>query len=89
MNTSQWDVVNVFVEAAGWDFIFGLNVLLCANGSWNSTDAKELLTYTTSKGYKVNWELGNGTDVCMVTRGRTFQLPALIQVILARPAAYF
>ena len=62
MNTSQKDAVNMFVEAAGWDFILGLNVL-CANGSWNSMDAKELLTYTTSKGYKVNWELGNGTDV--------------------------
>jgi len=81
MNTSQWDAVNVFVEAAGWDFIFGLNVLLRANGSWNSTNAEELLTYTTSKSYKVNWELGNGMDVCMVTRGRTFQLPSLIQVI--------
>ena len=60
MNTSQWDAVNVFVEAVGWDFIFGLNVLLRVNGSWNSTNAEELLTYTTSKGYKVNWELGNG-----------------------------
>jgi len=60
MNTSQWDAVNVFVEAAGWDFIFGLNVLLRVNGSWNSANAEELLTYTTSKGYKVNWELGNG-----------------------------
>jgi len=60
MNTSQWDAVNMFVQAAGWDFIFGLNVLLRVNGSWNSTNAEELLTYTTSKGYKVNWELGNG-----------------------------
>ena len=60
MNASQWDAVNVFVEAVGWDFIFGLNVLLRVNGSWNSTNAEELLTYTTSKGYKVNWELGNG-----------------------------
>ena len=60
MNASQWDAVNVFVEAVGWDFIFGLNVLLRVNGSWNSTNAEELLTYTTSKGYEVNWELGNG-----------------------------
>ena len=60
MNQHQWDAVNVFVEAAGWDFIFGLNVLLRVNGSWNSANAEELLTYTTSKGFKVNWELGNG-----------------------------
>ena len=65
MNASQWDAVNVFVEAVGWDFIFGLNVLLRVNGSWNSTNAEELLTYTTSKGYKVNWELGNGMCVCV------------------------
>ena len=60
MNTTQWDAVNMFVEAVGWDFIFGLNVLLRKNGSWDSANAEELLTYTTSKGYKVNWELGNG-----------------------------
>ena len=61
MNTTQWDAVNMFVEAVGWDFIFGLHALLRAsNGSWNGTNAEELMTYTTSKGYKVNWELGNG-----------------------------
>ena len=64
MNTSQWDAVNEFVEAVGWDFIFGLNVLLrkpWPNGTWDSHEAEQLLTYTTSKGYNVNWELGNGT----------------------------
>ena len=60
MNTTQWDAVNMFVEAVGWDLIFGLNVLLRKNGAWDSRDAEELMTYTTSKGYKVNWELGNG-----------------------------
>ena len=34
----------------------------CINGSWSSANAEELLTYTTSKGYRVNWELGNGKD---------------------------
>ena len=61
-NTSEWDAVNVFAETVGWDFIFGLNALLRVNGSWNSTNAEELLTYTMSKGYRVNWELGNGKD---------------------------
>ena len=60
MNSTEWDAVNTFVEAVGWDFIFGLNILLRKNGSWDDTDAEELLTYTTSKGYRVNWELGNG-----------------------------
>ena len=63
MNTSQWDAVNEFVRAVGWDFIFGLNLLLrkpWPNGTWDSYDAEQLLTYTSSKGYDVNWELGNG-----------------------------
>ena len=64
MNTTQWDAVNMFVEAVGWDFIFGLNALLRgSDGSWDGTNAEELMTYTTSKGYKVNWELGNGTKL--------------------------
>ena len=66
MNTTQWDAVNMFVEAVGWDFIFGLNALLRKNGAWDSTNAEELMTYTTSKGYKVNWELGNGRRLKLV-----------------------
>ena len=63
MNVSEWDAVNEFVRAVGWDFIFGLNLLLrkpWPNGTWDSSNAEQLLTYTTSKGYNVNWELGNG-----------------------------
>ena len=68
MNTTQWDAVNMFVEAVGWDLIFGLNVLLRKNGAWDSADAEELMTYTTSKGYKVNWELGNGMKLELLYR---------------------
>ena len=60
MNSTQWDAVNTFVEAVGWNFIFGLNVLLRVNGSWDDIDAEKLMTYTASNGYQVNWELGNG-----------------------------
>ena len=63
MNTTQWDAVNKFVQAVGWDFIFGLNILLrkpWPNGTWDSSNAEELMSYTHSKGYQVNWELGNG-----------------------------
>ena len=67
MSTAQWDAVNMFVETVGWDFIFGLNALLrTSNGSWDSANAEELMTYTTSKGYKVNWELGNGRRLELV-----------------------
>ena len=30
------------------------------HGSWDTTNAEELLKYTISKGYDVSWELGNG-----------------------------
>ena len=67
MSTAQWDAVNMFVETVGWDFIFGLNALLrTSNGSWDSANAEELMTYTTSKGYKANWELGNGRRLELV-----------------------
>ncbi len=61
MTTGDWDAMNQFVRLADWDFIFGLNVLLRAtDGSWDSSNARYLLEYTLSKGYPVNWELGNG-----------------------------
>ncbi len=63
LNEAQWDEVNTFVDKVGWDIIFGLNVLLRQPwpvGSWDSSNAKQMMSYTTSKGYKVNWELGNG-----------------------------
>ena len=63
MNVSEWDAVNQFTEKVDWDFIFGLNVLLrrpWPNGTWDTTNAEELMDYTARKGYHVNWELGNG-----------------------------
>ena len=63
MTTAQWDAVNEFVKTVGWEFIFGLNSLLrnpYPVGVWDSTNAAQLMSYSTSKGYTVNWELGNG-----------------------------
>ena len=63
MTTAQWDAVNEFVRTVGWEFIFGLNSLLrnpYPVGVWDSTNAAQLMSYSTSKGYTVNWELGNG-----------------------------
>ena len=63
MTTVQWDAVNEFVKTVGWEFIFGLNSLLrnpYPVGVWDSTNGAQLMSYSTSKGYTVNWELGNG-----------------------------
>ena len=63
MTVQQWDEVNKFVESVGWEFVFGLNALLRSpypNGSWDSHNARMLLSYSTSRNYTVQWELGNG-----------------------------
>ena len=62
MSPSQWDAVNTFVQNVGWKLIFGLNQLLRnTDGSWDSSNAEQLIDYTMKKGYQVAWELGNGT----------------------------
>lgn len=61
---SQWDAINQYTQQVGWDMIFGLNIFLrkpWPHGPWDTTNAEELMKYTISKGYSVNWELGNGT----------------------------
>ncbi|CAI8023721.1 Heparanase [Geodia barretti] len=66
MTPQQWDEVNKFVETVGWDFVFGLNALLRTpypNGSWDSDNARMLLSYSTSRNYTVQWELGNEPDL--------------------------
>jgi heparanase 1 len=66
MTPRQWDEVNKFVETVGWDFVFGLNALLRTpypNGSWDSDNARMLLSYSTSRNYTVQWELGNEPDM--------------------------
>ena len=64
MNASQWNAINKYALVTGWDIVFGLNVFLrnpWPGGDWDTTNAEKLMKYTESKGYKVNWELGNGT----------------------------
>ena len=65
MNASQWDAINEYALATGWDIIFGLNVFLrnpWPGGDWDTTNAEMMMKYTESKGYKVSWELGNGIE---------------------------
>ena len=45
--------------------IFGLNALLRSpypSGVWNSSNAREIISYSKSKNYNVQWELGNGKN---------------------------
>ncbi len=61
LNHTEWDMLNDFTKKFQWKLIFGLNSLLRRHdGSWDPTNAIELMRYTKSKGYLVNYELGNG-----------------------------
>eukprot|EP01043_Picozoa_sp_COSAG02_P037882 COSAG02_NODE_2878_length_7829_cov_2.286287_2_plen_319_part_00 len=64
MTKQQWDGINAFATAAGWDIVFGLNALKgwegSSNWAWDPTNAQELIEYTVRQGYPVvGWELGN------------------------------
>ena len=62
VTTHDWDVLNEFVQKAGWELVYGLNSnIRAANGIWDSSNAEELVKYTMSKNYSLlAWELGNG-----------------------------
>ncbi|KAF1377954.1 hypothetical protein PFLUV_G00206150 [Perca fluviatilis] len=52
------DLLHSFSSCSGMDLIFGLNALLRnADNSWNSSNARSLLQYCESRGYRISWEL--------------------------------
>ncbi|XP_057686572.1 heparanase [Corythoichthys intestinalis] len=54
------DELHDFANATGLDLVFGLNALLrSADGSWNSSNARQLLRYCEERRYRLSWELGN------------------------------
>ncbi|XP_028274207.1 heparanase [Parambassis ranga] len=54
------DLLHAFSNCSGLELIFGLNALLrTADNSWNSSNARSLLQYCESRGYRMSWELGN------------------------------
>ena len=63
LSKAKWDELCGFASKAGWTIIFGLNALHGVSSShavWDSSNAKELLTYTKRAGCPVvGWECGN------------------------------
>ncbi|KAK5851491.1 hypothetical protein PBY51_023038 [Eleginops maclovinus] len=54
------DLLHSFSNCSGLDLIFGLNALLrTPENIWNSSNARSLLQYCESRGYQMDWELGN------------------------------
>jgi len=55
------DKIHLLSSKAGWDVMFGLNVLLRKqDGSWDARNPQEILHYVAEHGYNFGWELGNG-----------------------------
>ena len=55
------DRIHLLSSKAGWDVMFGLNVLLRnQDGSWDASNPKEIMQYVAEHGYNFGWELGNG-----------------------------
>ncbi|XP_020619358.1 heparanase-like isoform X3 [Orbicella faveolata] len=54
------DKIHLLSSKAGWDVMFGLNVLLrTQDGSWDASNPKEIMQYVAEHGYNFGWELGN------------------------------
>ena len=75
LTTQEWDEINEFVSKVGWHLVFGLNLQLRKPwpiGAWDSSNAVELIKYSTQKGYNISWELGNGEKCVFIILGPSF-----------------
>jgi heparanase 1 len=78
MTARQWDNVNAFASRNGLQLVFTLNAgpsARKADGSWDGSNAAELLKYTAGHGYKVSlWELGNELNIFWFVHGLKAQV---------------
>ncbi|XP_052751415.1 heparanase-like [Galleria mellonella] len=56
---NKWDEINEFCKAVNLKLLFSLNALIRDEHGWNDVNAKELLQYSKSKNYDIDWQLGN------------------------------
>lgn len=68
LSMARWDELNLLFQKTGAIITFGLNALHGRHhvrngvweGAWNSSNARDFIKYTISKGYPVDsWEFGN------------------------------
>jgi heparanase 1 len=78
MTARQWDEINAFASRNGLKLVFTLNAGPAsrkADGSWDGTNAAELLKYTAEHGYNVSlWELGNELNIFWFVHGLKAQV---------------
>lgn len=55
-----WDEINTFVKDAGWNLVFTVNAFLrTPDNKWDPSNLIKLLEYSSKRGYKLDFELGN------------------------------
>lgn len=60
MSGQEWLDLNRLASAAGLTILFDLNVLVrLEDGSWNSSNAVELIKFSDQHGLDIIWQLGN------------------------------
>lgn len=64
ITSDDLDKIHELSSKAGWDVLFGLNVLLREkDGSWNASNAKKIMQYVAEHDFRFGWELGNEPDL--------------------------
>ena len=58
---ADWIALNRFAQAAGFELLFDLNVLLRNGTQWDSSNARLLLDFSSKLRFNISWQLGNGT----------------------------
>lgn len=95
MTVADWLAMNNFVKETDLSLLFDLNVLLRHNNTWDSTNAKKLLTVSTEYACNVSWQLGNepnsfkhvfGVDISAKQLGKDFK--ELRQLLDDFPSCY-
>jgi len=56
----HWSQLNEFVAKTGLDLIVGLNVMNRQHGSWDLSNALDLISYSDKHGYDMAFQMGNG-----------------------------
>ncbi|XP_070206582.1 heparanase-like [Littorina saxatilis] len=92
MSADQWDILNKFLQAVGWDFIMDLNALeRNTDMSWNPANARQLLQYSASKNYTIaGFQLGNELNAQAVSPAQLAADYVTLQNMLAEfPQDYY
>lgn len=56
----HWSQLNEFIAKTGLDLIVGLNVMSRQHGSWDLSNALDLISYSDKRGYNMEFQIGNG-----------------------------